>query len=121
MGGQRKDEAACERRTGKGFVSGRGKERLGVVVVVLGGQVCDRWQMLLVRMQAVWVGSIWRVYRTCSSCTSSTHTDITAQHNSARRLNRGMEHVCMCLLLCSRAVALLFQHHQIAKLETASF
>lgn len=60
MGGQRKDEAARERRTRKGFVSGRGKERLGVVVVVvLGGQVCDRWQMLLVRMQAVWVGSIW--------------------------------------------------------------
>lgn len=62
MGGQRKDEAACERRTEKGFVSGRGKERLGVVVevvVVLGGQMCDRWQMLLVQMQAVWVGSIW--------------------------------------------------------------
>lgn len=62
MGGRRKDEAARERRTGKGFVSGTGKERLGevlVVVVVLGGQVCDRWQMLLVGMQAVWVGSIW--------------------------------------------------------------
>lgn len=40
MGDQRENEAARERRTGKGFVSGRGKERLGVVGVVAFGGRC---------------------------------------------------------------------------------
>lgn len=54
VGGQREDE----KEQGKGLCQVGRKERAG-------GQVCDRWQglvswqMLLVRVQAVWVGSIW--------------------------------------------------------------